>query len=246
MNNLVYDFLKGKLANLIESKIKQKIEVTNGGYFEAKTFGFNRIRLKGNYYYEEDGEDHYYLFAYLSSYNTNEFGLPKFHICECETRQNYTGYIFANKMPVTIISRDENKQYENVTLSLCKNCRNEIKHGLWEMFSNLNWYDVVLKKANETSFTQNDLKSDGYVRLWKQISEAYREKNNYKCEECMINLIEDRYFLEVHHIDKNRLNNKEDNLKCLCVVCHSNKHPNNYNHGFNLLKINEFKKKYKI
>lgn len=245
MNSVIFNFAKGKLSQFIEERINRRIKHTNGGYFVPKTFNFHKIKIEGNYYYKEDGEDHFYLFAYLSSYNTGKYGLPKYHICECETRQSYSGYVFTNKMPVKIISRDEEKNFYNVKLDLCKNCRKEINHNLWGRFSNLDWYDVVLKKASETTFTIKDAKRNGYVKLWKQISEAYREKKQFICEECSINLKNDKFFLEVHHIDKNRLNNKEDNLKSLCVLCHSKEHPNNYNKGTNMLKINEFRKKYK-
>jgi len=246
MNSVVFNFSKGKLAQFIEERINRKIKRTNGGYFVPKTFSFQKIKVKGNYYYSEDGEDHYFVFAFLGSYFTKKYNsLPKFHIYTCESREKYQGYTFANRMPVDIYSRDEHKTIEQVNLSLCKDCRKEINHSLWGMFSNLDWYDVVLKKANEATFTIKDTKKDGYIKLWKQISEAYREKKHFICEECSVNLENDKFFLEVHHIDKNRLNNKEDNLKSLCVLCHSKKHPNNYNKGTNLFKINEFRKKYK-
>lgn len=45
-----------------------------------------------------------------------------------------------------------------------------------------------------------------------------RNKKNY-CEECGMKPIS-RKWLDIHHIDKNRSNNKENNLKTLCKRCH--------------------------
>lgn len=221
---VIHSFLTGKLALLLEEKIGRRIKESNGGYFEPKSFLFSKVKIKNGYYYTDSEEDHYFLFAYLPRYNTKKYSsMPKYHIYTCESKEKYQGYKFSNKMPVDIYSKDENKTYSNQHLKLCRNCQKEVNHSIWGLFSDLQWFDVILKKANETEFTGKDLKRDGYVRLWKQISEAYREKMNFVCEECGINLTNDRYFLEVHHNDKNRLNNNEDNLKCLCVKCHSKK-----------------------
>lgn len=241
----IYNFLGGDFAKLIKERIGRRIKITNGGYFEPKIFSFNKVKKEGEYYFTEDGDDQYFLFAYLKSYKTKKYGMPKYHILDCKTRKEYSNFSFSNRMPVNIASIDEGCIYENVYLKLCQNCKKESNHSILSLiFRSLNWFDVILKIANEKDFSKKDLKKDGYVRLWKQISEAYREKKKNKCEECGIDLNNDRYYLEVHHIDKNRLNNKEENLKSLCVLCHSKKHISNYERGDNLFKINNFKRKY--
>lgn len=50
------------------------------------------------------------------------------------------------------------------------------------------------------------------------------EKANYACEECgwnKKNPYSGKIPLEIHHIDGNYTNNKEENLKVLCPNCHS-------------------------
>lgn len=50
------------------------------------------------------------------------------------------------------------------------------------------------------------------------------EKNNYKCELCgwgEENTYTHTIPLEIHHIDGDYTNNKEENLQVLCPNCHS-------------------------
>lgn len=50
------------------------------------------------------------------------------------------------------------------------------------------------------------------------------KKHDYKCEKCgwgEINPFTNKTPLQIHHIDGNSLNNKEENLQLLCPNCHS-------------------------
>lgn len=51
------------------------------------------------------------------------------------------------------------------------------------------------------------------------INNRIREKDNYQCQFCFTN-----NNLHVHHLDKNRKNNKETNLMTLCYECHRKLH----------------------
>ncbi len=63
-----------------------------------------------------------------------------------------------------------------------------------------------------------------------------RKRDNYKCKHCNISqkklIMKDRfgklinYSLDAHHIDRNKENNKENNLISLCHKCHSKLHFN--------------------
>lgn len=47
-------------------------------------------------------------------------------------------------------------------------------------------------------------------------------KRGHQCEKCKATKwFEDLITLEIHHVDGNRGNNKEDNLQLLCPNCHS-------------------------
>ena len=50
------------------------------------------------------------------------------------------------------------------------------------------------------------------------------EKYDFKCQRCgwgEVNPYTNRVPLQVHHIDGNSMNNKEENLVLLCPNCHS-------------------------
>lgn len=53
--------------------------------------------------------------------------------------------------------------------------------------------------------------------ITKNIREKILERDNFVCVICK----SDDVRLHVHHLDKNQLNNSEDNLFTLCARCHS-------------------------
>jgi len=69
---------------------------------------------------------------------------------------------------------------------------------------------------------QVELDNDGYVLDWKSISNRRRAEKDYTCEECKVRLRDQLKLLHVHHIDRDKLDNSPQNLRVLCVVCHSN------------------------
>lgn len=64
---------------------------------------------------------------------------------------------------------------------------------------------------------------------WKSGIRTYRNilKRSKTKEECNICKTDDKRILVVHHIDKNRNNNKLENLVCLCHNCHYLVHHHN-------------------
>ena len=96
-------------------------------------------------------------------------------------------------------------------------------------YGNIDSSDFVelLKKANGDQEEQDhegvELDLFGYTRDWDDVSRQYREKHDYTCEHCGLRLddVYDRQYMHVHHINGDKLNNKESNLKCLCLYCHA-------------------------
>src|SRR5690606_36571986 len=62
----------------------------------------------------------------------------------------------------------------------------------------------------------------GYVRGFNRTSKKLREKKNYTCESCGVKPKRPihRKYWHTHHIDGDKTNNKENNLQCLCILCH--------------------------
>ena len=70
-----------------------------------------------------------------------------------------------------------------------------------------------------------------YTKDWNKISKKRKEQVGYKCEACGVNfsLKKDcQKFLHTHHIDADKSNNIRENLKVLCIECHSKEH--NHSH----------------
>ena len=55
---------------------------------------------------------------------------------------------------------------------------------------------------------------------WTVLSGWYREEQDWICEDCGIDLKSRKQFLHTHHI-RGRAYNSPDDLKALCVRCHS-------------------------
>ena len=67
-----------------------------------------------------------------------------------------------------------------------------------------------------------------YAENWPENSHAYRTKKNFTCEEgegCGVNLKRNPHLTDTHHIDGDKTNDDDDNLQCLCKLCHKKKHP---------------------
>lgn len=78
------------------------------------------------------------------------------------------------------------------------------------------------------------LRKDYYQNRNRKYNETHSRKRKYreerlkiannKCEKCGWNMV--KSVLNVHHIDRNRTNNKLENLIILCPNCHSIEHYN--------------------
>ncbi len=55
---------------------------------------------------------------------------------------------------------------------------------------------------------------------WKALSKWYREEQDWICEHCGIHLKSRKEFLHTHHV-RGRAYNSPENIKALCVRCHS-------------------------
>lgn len=64
-----------------------------------------------------------------------------------------------------------------------------------------------------------------YVENWQEISTQLKAKNEWTCEECGYQAKDnnDKKNIHTHHINGNKKDNSNENLKVLCVNCHSKK-----------------------
>lgn len=108
---------------------------------------------------------------------------------------------------------------------ICINCNNICKTRQCKKYcSSKCQSDFFQKEKINNWLLGKDLgyNSNGLVKPF--LKRYLIQKSNYKCSECGWNKINNklgRSPLEIHHIDGNWKNNKEENLKVLCPNCHA-------------------------
>jgi 5-methylcytosine-specific restriction endonuclease McrA len=66
-----------------------------------------------------------------------------------------------------------------------------------------------------------------YAPSWNsQVKERIRVRDNFTCQVCKVPELEFNRKLDVHHIDYNKKNCKENNLVSLCNSCHTKTNKN--------------------
>ncbi len=202
-------------------------------------------------------------FLYKRSYHLEEFGKPRMHLCKCRVIQDFINkgafeveYRFAETDEVMVIDMDDNDKDKKVSnLPVCKYCINQLqspKYGLVRGSRDFAQLVGQVNKANLAKQEQEDKEKDifGYTKNWEKISREYREKKGYVCERCGVRITNpfDYHFMHVHHKNGKKANNKEANLQCLCIDCHSkvdNTHKERWTKGSNKIILNEYIKRYK-
>lgn len=86
----------------------------------------------GMYFIDSKGVKHV-GFLYLQDYKLDEYGPPKYHLCNCSTIQQFKengyfhNYRWANTESVTVINRSTGVEVPFERLELCKNCISMIR-----------------------------------------------------------------------------------------------------------------------
>ena len=113
---------------------------------------------------------------------------------------------------------------ENSQKYFCINCGKQVnskrnKYCSFECQHEYHYSEYIKKWKNGE---ENGLR--GEYGLSKFIRKYLLLKNNYKCEKCgwgVVNEYTNTIPLEIHHIDGDYKNNREENLQVLCPNCHS-------------------------
>lgn len=207
---------------------------------------------KDGIYLEYEGRKHRgYMF--LREYFIEQYPGkgPRFHLLKCETIQQFINdgsfkqrYIWSNAERNTVVDRASKREHHDELLSICGYCSNAIRSeiGTTEDFAAI--MEAINPKPIEVEV---DIK--GYVRGWQRISRIAREVAGYRCAACdiqMVNKLHQKY-IQVHHLNGNKLDNLAENLQCLCIYCHSKvdqRHLDNFGVGVNARELEEFLGKY--
>ena len=170
-----------------------------------------------------------------------KWGRPRFHIYSCKKIQEMQEK--GKKFRYKSTSRKDGKFYLikgekkwEESLEVCYFC-----FKLYNQQFNLEKtkQDFPLKEYIEAPIAYSHFSDvmidhctipNSYVKSWDKISRTMKERVSYICSLCYQDFSnsECRKFLDTHHIDANKRNNTNGNLKVLCIECHSQEH--NHSH----------------
>ena len=212
-----------------------KIEVVRVDLTKSQGEGKIDFRDDGIYFLHKNQWQKGYM--YIKDADVAKYDLPKFHIHECQTiiSQKKAGwfhgyYFWSNERNVDVKQRKSSKIYEQVALDLCNYCRN-ISQEKIDYSTTEGFYDLLDIQDEVEDYSDVEIDIFGYTKDWSQISKKFRQENGFICNVCKNDLSEDKRFLEVHHVNGEKKDNKRNNLECRCIYCHvmtDNTHLNNY------------------
>ncbi len=194
---------------------------------------FTHFHNHGDVVYREDGifvkiDGHLYRrYIYMKDYRVDHWNdFPRFHLIAC-SRVNDIGrgwYLSGSSKTISVRERDNPEIiHENITLKLCGNCREEYL-GDSTPETTVDFFNS-LEQIEPEKIKESELRPDGYTWDWDIISMEFRKARNYRCEnpKCGIQIDNQlhRQFIEVHHKNRRKEDNRRQNLIALCVLCHA-------------------------
>ena len=181
-----------------------------------------------------------------------EDSVPKFHIYSCSTIKDMEDQ--GRKHRYRVSGRKDGqfyliKKYKEgyETLDICFNC---LKLYNNQFTSDKTKQNFSVKKYIEQPITHSEFSNieldlcsvpNSYVKEWPNISKYMKKRSEYICSSCGRDFSKFKSFLDTHHINADKRNNTKDNLKVLCIECHSEE----YNHG-HITQTLRYKKYLKI
>ena len=192
--------------------------------------------------------------SYYIKYGT----YPKYHVVDCKTLQDMRRYEQYHKYHATrrsdgnfLVKFSDSDELSPHKLNVCKNCLTKLKEQYGSNvfptepteFPLADWFEIFDydEKLDQAEFSEGPF--DYLSPAWQERSFACRENANWKCEQCGIDLKDDRHFLHAHHQWGTKFNDLED-LMALCISCHAKQDGDGHQLLIHYPEYQEFMKKY--
>ena len=156
------------------------------------------------------------------SKNKISIGLKKYYYQEKKFLENF----FKNQDNVNN-DIDLNLLFNEIQPHFCKFCGEKLKNSKTDFCNNdckKHYYESEYRKYIERWKNGEERGYTDSLQINKKIRRYLFEKNHNACELCgwnKMNPYTNRIPLQIHHIDGDCTNNKEENLQLLCPNCHS-------------------------
>jgi hypothetical protein len=181
----------------------------------------------------------------LPSYR-DDYSMPRFHLAMCDTLLSMREEGRYEKRYVVATREDGLFRIQKVDgtrilaatdekLDICQNClhglnykgfnknrKHQEKRGFIESFSINSFFEefgrstVWATPDYDSTHAPTNIYSVDFYRIAKEI----KEQRGYRCENC--GLTPERQFLHVHHVNGQKSDNSNRNLRVLCMGCHAN------------------------
>ncbi len=172
---------------------------------------------------------------------------PRFHLSNCITlvemksQGKFARYVVSEREDGYFHVRMNDGPLVKRKLAVCQNCLDNLswkgfsrdlmaKPARYAIVNNFSIREFFNKYPNSLHpvmpvHTAESAPVNNYPENWSLIASELKRQLGYYCQSCNRVLGEtNKRFLHVHHVNSLKNDCRVENLKCLCIECHSNQH----------------------